>query len=658
MLRPCPYEFPWLAALLTLSFCAYGGLLSTGFASEDFLILGHLHDLSLWQVLTAELTGPWLGLEHVNFYRPVATFFLALEAVLWGLEPAAFHAFHALLHGLNGWFVMLITALLTPKGPRWLGPAVACLFVLQPLHPGAVLFIGGFATLWGSAFQLVSVWLGLRFVVFGEKSAAAGCLAALALALGSYEAAAVLPAVLATGALAMLPPASGGRVVFRRRWLTIILGSALLLGLYLALRKLLLGVVLGGYPSFQERLTRRVASMAEAFLSSLPKLAYPDLSLKLDRPGAVFLGAGIVVVVAVLAAWRPALRRPMVLGVVWAGLFQLPFSFPAVVPATGRFWYLASFAMMLTLASAVAAVFFPTERGKPSQALDPLLSGSRPGIVGGALALVMLSTYAASLGLLLRGHLQAYGEADRIMERVEHQMLLWEKDHGPAAVAVAGVPAFVHDEQGAPVAKVFQYGLHEAMGPPFGGARAFVLPVPDYVAPDRLLPLSAALEGTALRWRPEEERLVPVTGAPVDPDLLETELRGGEVLFSCLGCTSVRLFVATAGATFRGEPVDGRQGAIPLPEAFLRGMAGLYDGPALWWLEERKQGVLQAASETHRLDLDDLSASPQPLEAARTGRVPESNSRVISTTARRESASASPLPAISKAVPWSTEVRR
>ena len=91
--------------------------------------------------------------------------------------------------------------------------AAALLFAIYPLHPNAVIFGASFATLFAATFLFGATLFYLRFRESGARSDQILALGLFALGLGSYEAAAVLPAVLAAWdhlqGTAPAPPVAG-----------------------------------------------------------------------------------------------------------------------------------------------------------------------------------------------------------------------------------------------------------------------------------------------------------------------------------------------------------------------------------------------------------------------------------------------------------------
>jgi hypothetical protein len=600
---------PW--GLVAVAWIAFGAGLRFGFASEDFLILARFESASWWSVVAAEFRGPWLGLEHVAFYRPVAMALVGLQHALWGLRPWAYHGAQILLHGINAVLVYRCAWRLLAETKRpatftvtTAALATALLFLLFPLHLGTVLFLGSYATLWSGFFQLLALRSYLRALgesPQGTRWWAQGLAVAgfLALALGCYEAAAVLPLALLAVGLAL---AKNGPT--RRRAGALLLPSAAVLTAYFVLRRAVLGVFVGGYGFVRERWLDRLFGTVQDAFASLPRLLLGQLELLTDRQAALVGFVLCALIGTALLRWRGPYGRVAALGLAWALLFQLPFGFAAVVPATGRFWYLATVGSALVLGAAVAALagLGAAKAGGPF--------GWQFGWRGLAFALLLPLMLLYALGL--RGDLAYYRQADQESRALLASLATWEASLGDGTggpLLVAEPPSFVHNAKPSPVAKVFQYGLTEAARPPFGSLRATVIPLPAYVPQDRWAALAAASGGQVRRWSTTLGSLVPIPEPGLGPGLppgrlFAAQREGDALVFSCRECREPRLFVVTRDATFRGEPFAAAAGRVALPTAFLRGMAGLAGGTAYWWLEERGPGGgLLRATEIGLLEL-------------------------------------------------------
>jgi hypothetical protein len=542
----------WLggAALVVLVAVFYGPLLDRGFTSEDFLLLRVLRQSPPWGDLGALLAGPWLGIEVVRFYRPLALLLLAVEAHLFGGRPLPYNAVHLALHAVNVLLVhrlagrLFAAAAAAPAGgvrpSAWAGTAsppafvAALLFALHPLHPNAVSWIGSYATLFaGTALLAAAVqweaWRGGEDLAAARAGSSGGAglaavpaprtpstaarlaappgrlLAAVLFvaALLCYEAAVVLPAVLLLREL-LLPagrrPAGAVPPAARRRLLATLPFIAAA-ALYLLLRAALFGQVVGGYGSFAARLApAALGRLAADAVTSLHRLFLPAFGGAAAPWGLLALGAAGPLLVGLLRP--PAPRRQVGLwlfGWAWAIAFLAPFAFQPFVPASGRFAYLASVGAALALGqvaglglSAVSAWREGRrEEGRPEEARTAPWRA-----VVGALAVVLVTALAVHWAARLVGMAGVMERAGAVAAGVRGELAEVASQTPPGPLLVAGHPRFLTDAAGVPLAQVLRYGLADSLEPPFvageGAAARGVLVYPLPEGPG---------EGAVAAWR-------------------------------------------------------------------------------------------------------------------------------------------------------------
>lgn len=591
----------------------YLPFLSRPFVSEDLPLVRVLLESPPWSDVRGWLLGPWLGIEFVRFWRPVSTALLAVEVRLFGPWPLPFHLVHLAVHLLNTVLVWRVALGIERRvrgegGPPGPAPiAAAGLFALHPLHPNAV-WVASFATLFCGTFQLVAVAEYQRFRDTGRLRRLAAALGAAVLALGSYEAAAALPALLAVYEHLLGPRGRGFRGQARKA--AAYVPFVVLVAGYLAFRRSLFGVVLGGYSSFAERFD----------VAAVPRLA-GDLGASLQRLLVPWYGVpatlwGALAVAALLAAGpvlfrlagldRDRRRRELAawtFGWAWAVLGMAPFAFEPFVPANGRYAYVAAMGAALALGRLAA----PLGEG----AAAPRVA-RRARLAGPVLVVVTAAVWGALLAEQVATYRRAGAEA-----RVAASSLA-AADDGPAGpVFVVGYPLFVESAGGVPLAQVYHYGLADAVRPPFGSTRLAVHPLA-LLGPEDLAPVARGLPGARrLAWDREAGRFRPVSPAVEEGEEMRAwrpadEARrrtgGGDVAFvppAGSSALSYRLVVSSPGnALMLDLPPAGKGTAVraPLPAEFIRSMRRLYDGDLYWWVEGRDAaGRLRAWSRARRL---------------------------------------------------------
>jgi hypothetical protein len=567
-----------LAALWGAVFVLYARALGRGFTSEDFLLVRFLGEHPPWRHLLSQLASPWLGIAAVRFYRPVSTLLYGLEIAAFGAHPFGYDLVHLLLHAVNAALVYAIVRRLPGAAPPWVPLAAAALFALHPLHPNAVLFGASFATLFGAAFLLGAFLAYQRCRILLSSIF-------FALALGSYEAAAVLPFLLAAHDL-LLGPRDEAR---RRepRHLPAWLPFFALLGLYLLLRRAIFGVFLGGYEEYGARL---LAPYWGALVHDLATALYVlHLPLYARWPGAGALAlAGAALVALPLGLFLPARRagsngtfRLWLFGWAWAVAALAPFAFRPPVPGNGRYAYLAAIGVALALTALAGALS------------DALPAGwRRLPVVGLALlGLGWVSLLARTVG--------TYQEAAQTARAIQGELVRIDREGGAGPrLFLAGHPDFLSNRAGMPVAPVFHYGLADSVHPPFARAALAVYPLPS-LAGLELLPVGLAAPRDVYLWDARSRRVSEAVLAPAPVGRKELEVLAPADGAALAPARPEVAFEAPAGLRYRlvvlapGNPAVVDLGAragtarAALPAAFLVTMDRLYGGEFYWWIEAR-----------------------------------------------------------------------
>jgi hypothetical protein len=549
----------------------YGRALDRPFTSEDFLLIRFLGEHPPWRDLAAQLTRPWLEISVVKFFRPVSTLLYGIEIALFGGRPLGYNLAHVLVHVLNAVLVWIIVRrLIQEEGEDEVTPlAAALLFAIYPLHPNAVIFSASFATIFGAAFFLGSIAAYQRFRDRGSLAAWGLSIVLFLLALGSYEAAAVLPGVIA----------AYDHLIGRRR-----LGQALagylpffgVLGLYLLFRRWLFGVTIGGYDEYSERLLApQIRRMVEDLATSVYQLHFPFYG---RAPSVWAIAATCTVFVAgpVLFWFRRKDERQARLWL-FAWCFTLaamaPFAFRPSVPGNGRYWYLAA------AGTAMAACF----------AVRGILRNLAP---------VVAVLLGAVWAVLLIGCVGAYIQAGRTARTIRDGLLRVQTG---TETFLTRYPYFVESAVQVPVAQVYHYGVWDSLHPPFTRESVSVYPLPP-LAGRELLPVLLGRPGSAVyEWEAGKLRrfvppgpaplefqvLGPGDGAAVDPDRDFAEVAippGDHARFRLVLSTRIN------GAVFDLDPAAVQGGILraDLPDEILQTSDRLYGrGVHYWWIEAR-----------------------------------------------------------------------
>lgn len=560
--KPPERSAPWIVALVVLA--VYGRALGRYFTSEDFLLIRFLSESPPWSDLRALFATPWLEISVVKFWRPVSTLLYGMEIAAFGARPFGYNLTHVLVHAVNAVLVWNIARRL--DGRTWIAPlAAALLFALHPLHPNAVIFGASFATLFAGTFFFAAVLAWQRNTLPARLLA----LGLFALALGSYEAAVVLPVVIVAWEIL---------VTRDRRGLAWSLPFFGLLALYFLLRKSLFGVFVGGYEEQGRSLfAPRIGALLRDLATSIHQLHVPVWDRwpsPLAVGVAVVLLVGLPVLLAALVRSETGWFRRWLFGWTWTLACLAPFAFRPVVPGNGRYWYLASVGVTLSLAVLARAVW--ESRGR--------------WLAPAALALLGLFW-----GVLLQRHLTVSLQAGETARVIQGELVRTD------ARFLTRHPDFLTNEIGTPIAGVLRYGVWDAVRPPFVEEAIEVLPLPP-LSDAELLPVFRGAPGSrvhawdaragkirevvpAQKGPTEIEVIAPSKGAAIDPgrDPLVIEAPPGAVRF--------RLIVVTRGNSAIVDlgpgTIEGGALRASLPADFCRSMAHLYGGEQLWWIEAR-----------------------------------------------------------------------
>ena len=306
-----PSLLRWLGlvgAALFVVFAVWGTTVTDAFLSDDNRIVAEV-----------QADGPfarWTGPPDV-FFRPLVSLLFALDLAIYGLDPRGFHITNLLLHvGVGLWVVALGSILARRAGiprasHRGLGLLAGAIFWIHPSHSEAVAWISGRGDLLVAFFALASVVTYLHWrdktehpTTHAPRGRVFRGLSVLFLlaALASKEAAVAVPLVLV--ALEVFTrPRSAQRFVSR-------LGNAVrhaswhlaALPLYLVVRALIIGQMIGGYGS-EAHMKLDPLLLGNHLLAFLSRATLPRLGGH-QIHNLVFVALVVALLVAVFATQR------------------------------------------------------------------------------------------------------------------------------------------------------------------------------------------------------------------------------------------------------------------------------------------------------------------------------------------------------------------
>jgi protein O-mannosyl-transferase len=221
---------------------AFSSVLPTWFLSDDFAQIG--------KVLNGDLSVVW-GTEHGGFFRPLFILSYAIDGYVWGARAFGFHLTNVLLHSLNAFLTFLFSAKLIqnlrlrPDARIVVPIGAGSLFLLHPSHTEAVSWISGRADLLATFFCLLSLVLCLSYLQSKRVIQLALSLISFAFALAAKESAICLPLLI--GAVLLFE----GRGTTLGKFLKIVAPYFFILFLFIGIRWVFLGALVGGYGASQ-----------------------------------------------------------------------------------------------------------------------------------------------------------------------------------------------------------------------------------------------------------------------------------------------------------------------------------------------------------------------------------------------------------------------
>jgi len=319
------------------------------------------------------LTLRVMGMDVLDFNRPVNLFTLLVDSLLWGKIPAGYHFTSLLLHGATA--ALLFRWLLGLVGKIWPALLAALLFAVHPLHCETVVEVGYREDLLATLFLLAGLLCAMNFrpglPKLREKVwlPALGTVACLALSVASKETGVAGPAALGVYWL-----------LFRRNdkwrlWLALIVATAVVATAFMTVRFALEpknSIIFDTEPSrLAPTWGALIAIQCRIFAAEFLRIAWPaDLCadyngysirtiLLLDAAIALTL---IVAGQAFLCVFGKQNRLfILATAVFWFSLAPVSNVIPIFRPMADRFLYMPLVGVALMLAAAVATLWEKTD---------------------------------------------------------------------------------------------------------------------------------------------------------------------------------------------------------------------------------------------------------------------------------------------------------
>ncbi len=212
----CPSPQPVRTGVLVVLFAlvVFIPSLRYGFVWDDLVLVKNNQFLqphnSPGSFLGKDFTELTFGSLAGHFYRPLFALSLWADAVVWGQQPAGFHATNLFLHGLVVGLLWLVVRRLSDP---LIATLASVLFAVHPAHSEVAVFISGRVDSLALVPMLAALWLFLDLnhgrSIWGQGMRHLGLLGAFGLALAAKESAVVLPGWLL--AVGLHDPAAAGR---------------------------------------------------------------------------------------------------------------------------------------------------------------------------------------------------------------------------------------------------------------------------------------------------------------------------------------------------------------------------------------------------------------------------------------------------------------
>ena len=199
----------------------YSGTLGFGFVYDDVLQIFKSPALREWRYLPQYFTSHVLAALYPgaggNYYRPLLLLWLRLNFVLFGPQPAGWHAATVLCHVLATCLVFRVARQLA--GDRMIAFSAATLFAVHPVHIESVAWISGVSDPLMSCFFLGSLSAFFDWRKSAKLGPAVYSLILFGCALLSKETAVVLPGIIFVAMLVDGKSAEAGETATRKVWL-------------------------------------------------------------------------------------------------------------------------------------------------------------------------------------------------------------------------------------------------------------------------------------------------------------------------------------------------------------------------------------------------------------------------------------------------------
>ena len=272
-----------------LAVFAYRAAAADYFTGDDFVYLQWLQiawaePVKLWTVFWSNS----LEASSTHFYRPLLSLSMALDKEIWGTNALGFHVTNLFFHSLSSGLIFLfVRDILLPKkcAPNLrLWPLFSAgIFLLHPLHPEVVTWIGGRVDTVATTFFLSALYTFARWRSSDSVIWFRAAMTSFILCLCSKELSVMVPATLFAFEWILPRQQTQNKATKFRQCLSKTAKFWIGLVVYFIVRRISLGTFVGGYDNSLS-IGPDLSGFATLWMNSLSMMLVPiNVGLLSDR---------------------------------------------------------------------------------------------------------------------------------------------------------------------------------------------------------------------------------------------------------------------------------------------------------------------------------------------------------------------------------------
>ena len=331
--------------ILLAVFGAYAQTIFYPFVHDEVVFIEESPDMDHFRDLSAHFSHKGGGQSGRQYVRPVLALAYRLIYRIAGAHPGVYHMFNILLHAGTGCMVFLLLRVLGLR--RMLAVGITGVFLLHPIQTESVACVSGMSNTLYAFLSLGSMMFFLSYVLHPEREGnnlfLFGSWTAFLLALGVKEQAAVIPMLMLS--VIFLFRSRPGFSMTRAK--ISVGGFGLLFFLYLAWRKIFLGVFFPFPVAFSHELFLRIMAIPRTLLLYVRLLIFPK-GLHYYRTVDILQLKPVVNVLAILVCAAVVMlvrrmreRKLAVFGLLWFLITLLPVL--NIIPIIHEYSFVAAF---------------------------------------------------------------------------------------------------------------------------------------------------------------------------------------------------------------------------------------------------------------------------------------------------------------------------